>query len=71
MPQYTETDRRADQTQQDGTLKKKEVNLTIIIFQNQGLTYAPPPDTPTHSREGLIQVIAVRLDNLHADVSGT
>lgn len=29
-----------------------------------------PPDTPTHSREGLIQVIAVRLDNLHADVSG-
>lgn len=29
-----------------------------------------PPDTPTHSREGLIQVIAVRLDNLHADVYG-
>ena len=30
-----------------------------------------PPDTQTHSREGLIQVIAVRLDNLHADVSDT
>jgi len=29
-----------------------------------------PPDTHTNPREGLIQVIAVRLDNLHADVSG-